>query len=147
MKDNPTTLAAQIMEHYGAEHQQLKLCEECGELIQAAIKAHEIGADITTDFVGELADVYVLITQFIGYMPPVWLNEFNALVSFKLRRTIPSGRPHLFADCICLTVPGTILIRLAVSPGYAKAVSCIPVCILLFHCFLIEPLKLLKDSV
>lgn len=82
------TLAAQIMEHYGEEHQQLKLCEECGELIQAAIKAHEIGADITTDFVGELADVYVLINQFIATMPTVWRTEFDTMVMFKLRRQI-----------------------------------------------------------
>ena len=83
-----TELAAQIMRHYGAEHQQLKLCEECGELIQATIKAHEIGADITTDFVGELADVYVLIEQFIATMPTVWRAELDTMVSFKLRRQI-----------------------------------------------------------
>ena len=83
-----TELAAQIMQRYGAEHQQLKLCEECGELIQAAIKAHEIGADITTDFVGELADVYILIKQFIATMPTVWRTEFDTMVSFKLQRQI-----------------------------------------------------------
>jgi hypothetical protein len=88
MKNEPNELAAQIMAHYGAEHQQLKLCEECGELIQAAIKAHTIGADITTDFVGELADVYVLIKQFLSAMPTVWRTEFDTMVSFKLRRQI-----------------------------------------------------------
>ena len=88
MKDEPRELAAKIISYYGAAHQQLKLCEECGELIQAAIKAHEMGCDITSDFVGELADVYVLTLQFIGYMPAAWLNEFNALVSFKLRRQL-----------------------------------------------------------
>ena len=88
MTDTPRDLAAKIIQHYGAAHQQLKLCEECGELTQAAIKAHEMGCDITSDFVVELADVYVMITQFISYMPPVWLNEFNALVSFKLRRQL-----------------------------------------------------------
>ena len=88
MKNDPTTLAAQVMQHYGAAHQQLKLCEECAELIQAAIKAHEIGADITTDFVGELADVYVLIMQFLATMPTVWRAEFDTMVNFKLRRQI-----------------------------------------------------------
>ena len=67
---------------------ELDLCEECGELIQAAIKAHEIGADITTDFVGELADVYVLIRQFLATMPTVWRTEFDTMVNFKLRRQI-----------------------------------------------------------
>ena len=96
MTDTPRDLAAQIMQHYGAAHQQLKLCEECGELIQAAVKAHERGCDITSDFVGELADVYVLLLQFQSYMPPVWLNEFNALVSFKLRRQLEriKGEKH-----------------------------------------------------
>ena len=28
--------ASRIMEHYGAQHQLTKLCEECGELIAAA---------------------------------------------------------------------------------------------------------------
>ena len=88
MKDEPRELAAKIISHYGAAHQQLKLCEECGELIQATIKAHEIGADITSDFVGELADVYVLIMQFKSYMPQVWLEEFDTMVCFKLRRQI-----------------------------------------------------------
>lgn len=88
MTNTPEELAAQIMQHYGAAHQQLKLCEECGELIQAAIKAHEIDADITTDFVGELADVYVLIKQFLVTMPTVWRTEFDTMVSFKLRRQI-----------------------------------------------------------
>lgn len=88
MKNEPTELAAQIIQHYGAAHQQLKLCEECGELIQAAIKAYDIGADITTDFVGELADVYVLIKQFLATMPTVWRAEFDTMVTFKLRRQI-----------------------------------------------------------
>ena len=88
MTNTPEELAAQIMQHYGAAHQQLKLCEECGELIQAAIKAHEIGADITTDFVGELADVYVLIRQFLATMPTVWHAEFDTMVNFKLLRQI-----------------------------------------------------------
>ena len=88
MIDTPRDLAAKIIQHYGAAHQQLKLCEECGELTQAAIKAHEMGCDITSDFVGELADVYVLITQFKSYMPRVWLDEFNTMVSFKLRRQL-----------------------------------------------------------
>ena len=88
MTDTPRDLAAQIMQHYGAAHQQLKLCEECGELIQAAVKAHEIGADVTTDFVGELADVYVLIKQFLATMPTVWRTEFDTMVMFKLRRQL-----------------------------------------------------------
>lgn len=88
MTNTPEELAAKIMAHYGAAHQQLKLCEECGELIQAAIKAHEIDADITTDFVGELADVYVLIKQFIATMSTVWRTEFDTMVMFKLRRQI-----------------------------------------------------------
>lgn len=88
MKDEPRELARRIIDYYGAAHQQLKLCEECGELVQATIKAHEMGCDITSDFVGELADVYVLTLQFIGYMPRVWLEEFDTMVSFKLRRQL-----------------------------------------------------------
>ena len=39
MKDEPTTLAAQIMQHYGAEAQKDILIEECAELIQAVEKS------------------------------------------------------------------------------------------------------------
>lgn len=88
MKDEPRELARRIIDYYGEAHQQLKLCEECGELIQAAIKAHEMGCDITSDFVGELADVYVLIMQFLATMPTVWRAEFDTMVNFKLRRQI-----------------------------------------------------------
>lgn len=49
---------------------------------------YEIGADITTDFVGELADVYVLIKQFLVTMPTVWRTEFDTMINFKLRRQI-----------------------------------------------------------
>lgn len=46
-----------IIEFYGEEHQKLKLCEECAELIQAILKGNEKG------MLEEIADVEVLIDQ------------------------------------------------------------------------------------
>jgi hypothetical protein len=34
MKYTPHEAAAQIITHYGAQNQLVKLCEECGELMQ-----------------------------------------------------------------------------------------------------------------
>lgn len=36
----------QILEHYGAENQRRQLCEECAELIQAAIKYERTGRNL-----------------------------------------------------------------------------------------------------
>lgn len=88
MINTPTEKASAIIEHYGAEHQQVKLCEECGELIQAVCKAQENGLVITSDFISELADVEIMITQFKAIMPHYWRDEFEKEIAYKLNRQI-----------------------------------------------------------
>lgn len=80
--------AAKIMEHYGAQHQLTKLCEECGELIQQACKCVDSGQPFSEDFVEELADVRVMIMQFEKLLSPYWRREFNGAVEYKLRRQL-----------------------------------------------------------
>ena len=88
MQNEPHEIFAAIMKHYGAEHQQLKLCEECGELIQAAIKAHEAGVPLTDDLIEEIADVSILLTQFESTFDDYWRELFEKYLSYKLRRQI-----------------------------------------------------------
>ena len=80
--------ASKIMEHYGAQHQLMKLCEECGELIQQAAKCYDRDQPFSADFVQELADVRVMIMQFEMLLPPYWRSEFNGAVEFKLYRQL-----------------------------------------------------------
>lgn len=80
--------ASRIMEHYGAQHQLTKLCEECGELIQQACKCVDSGQPFSEDFVEELADVRVLTMQFETVMNAYWRREFENAVRFKLDRQL-----------------------------------------------------------
>ena len=56
-----------LFDHYGTEAQVLQLCEECGELIQAAskvVRQHEKG-NCVDNMVEEIADVMVMCRQFL----------------------------------------------------------------------------------
>lgn len=77
-----------IIEYYGAQHQLVKLCEECGELIQQAAKCYDRNQPFSADFVQELADVRVMIMQFEMLLSPYWRREFNGAVEFKLYRQL-----------------------------------------------------------
>ena len=84
MKDNPTTLAAQIMEHYGAAHQLVKLMEECAELIQQAAKCVDNETDYNEDMIEEMADVTIMIMQFMSILPQVDYALFRQIIREKL---------------------------------------------------------------
>ena len=90
MTDTPRQQAAKIINHYGAEHQLVKLMEECGELIQQAAKCHDKGAPYNADFVEELADVRVMMLQFEAelYKSAYWSDLYMTTIFAKLRRQI-----------------------------------------------------------
>lgn len=75
----------QILEHYGYEHQLLKLIEESNEL--GASIARFLGEDSgeRDNFVSEMADVLVLIRQLTIIFGD---NEIEKEVEFKLDRQI-----------------------------------------------------------
>lgn len=77
-----------IMEHYGAQHQLMKLCEECGELIQQAAKCYDRDQPFSADFIEELADVEVLIMQFRCIMGAYWFSELERTIDRKLDRQL-----------------------------------------------------------
>ena len=80
--------ASRIMEHYGAQHQLTKLCEECGELIQQACKCVDLGQPYSEDFVKELADVTVLTMQFEGFFSAHQRQRYRDCIREKLDRQI-----------------------------------------------------------
>lgn len=90
MIDTPRDLAAKIIQHYGAQHQLVKLMEECAELIQQAAKCHDKNTPYNADFVEELADVRVMMLQFEAelYKSAYWANFYMATISAKLRRQL-----------------------------------------------------------
>ena len=90
MTDTPRQQAAKVIQHYGTQHQLVKLMEECGELIQQAAKCHDKGAPYNADFVEELADVRVLMLQFEAelYKSAYWSDLYMTTICAKLRRQL-----------------------------------------------------------
>ena len=90
MTDTPRQQAAKIIQHYGAQHQLVKLMEECAELIQQAAKCHDKNSPYNADFVEELADVRVMMMQFEAelYKSAYWADLYMTTISAKLRRQL-----------------------------------------------------------
>lgn len=86
--ETSNTKAAAIMQHYGAQHQLVKLCEECGELIQQAAKCYDRDQPFSADFIEELADVEVLIMQFRTIIGAYWFGVLERTIYEKLDRQL-----------------------------------------------------------
>ena len=86
--DTPHEAAKVIITHYGAQHQLIKLCEECGKLIQQAAKCYDRDQPFSADFIEELADVEVLIMQFRTIMGAYWFGELERTIYEKLERQL-----------------------------------------------------------
>jgi NTP pyrophosphatase (non-canonical NTP hydrolase) len=87
----------QIAEHYGIEHQQAKLIEECGEYITAVMKTNEAGLlnrsvieieDRLDDQLSEFADIGVVWLQLFYLMHPDRRQAVLGEMLFKIRRQI-----------------------------------------------------------
>ena len=80
-------LIKKIADHYGKEHQLLKLAEESAELAAAAVRLANSNEESDKDeFESELADVLIMITQIIHLMG----NEETVgdKVDFKVARQL-----------------------------------------------------------
>ena len=88
MKTEPHAKAAAIIQYYGAKHQLVKLCEECGELIQQAAKCADKETDYNEDMIEEMADVTIMIMQFMSILPQVDYALFRQIIREKLDRQI-----------------------------------------------------------
>lgn len=80
--------AAAIMQRYGAKRQLVKLCEECGELIQQAAKCIDSGNGYSEDMIEEMADVSIMIMQFESLLNEYWREAYQTFVREKLNRQI-----------------------------------------------------------
>lgn len=84
----PHEAAAKIIAHYGTAHQLVKLCEECGELIQQAAKCYDKGIPYSDDMIEEIADIIVLIKQFKAAMSQPDRDLLEDHIVYKLRRQL-----------------------------------------------------------
>ena len=88
MKIEPHAKAHTIIQYYGARHQLVKLCEECGELIQQAAKCVDNETDYNEDMIEEMADVTIMIMQFMSILPRVDYALFRQIIREKLDRQL-----------------------------------------------------------
>lgn len=88
MIETPHDAAAKIIAHYGTQHQLVKLCEECGELIQQAAKCYDKDMPYSDDMIEEIADVLVMIEQFETVMSQPDRDLLEDHVAYKLRRQL-----------------------------------------------------------
>jgi NTP pyrophosphatase (non-canonical NTP hydrolase) len=88
MKFTPHEAAAKIIAHYGTQNQLVKLCEECGELIQQAAKCYGKDIPYSEDMIEEMADVIVMILQFEGIMSRPDSELLQKIVTEKLERQL-----------------------------------------------------------
>lgn len=77
-----------IIEYYGVKHQLLKLAEECAELIQQCVKCFDYNIAYHEDFVEELADVKIMLTQFESILTPAFAELYEKIIREKLDRQI-----------------------------------------------------------
>lgn len=75
-----------ILEHYGLQHQKIKLIEEMGELIQAIAKSPE--NMITDDTVAEIADVQIVLEQLCGALSLTQKKYLDDMKTYKIRRQL-----------------------------------------------------------
>ena len=85
----------QIADHYGFDAQKEIMIEECAELIQAIQKMKRAGEDCpknddkqTMNFISELADVFIMVTQMREFLTPALLNDFHKIVDEKITRQL-----------------------------------------------------------
>lgn len=72
-----------ILEHYGIQHQKIKLIEEMSELIQAIAKSPE--NMITDNMVCEIADVQIMIDQMCAAMTAEQKKLLSDMTCYKIR--------------------------------------------------------------
>lgn len=88
MTNTPTEKAKRIIEHYGVSHHLVKLCEECAELTQQAVKCYDAGMEYSYHLVEEMADVKVMLMQFESIMIPKDRELLEFIIAQKIDRQI-----------------------------------------------------------
>lgn len=86
MREDVTSSCTKIIQHYGMQAQKLKLIEELSELIQATLKSPE--NLISDDMVEEIADVDIMLKQFMTVMSREQRKLKHDITCYKLRRQL-----------------------------------------------------------
>ena len=76
----------EIADHYGLNHQLMKMVEELNELALECAKSWK-KAEITTYLISEIADVLVMITQ-IMYLGKFDWKDVKAIMEYKVDRQL-----------------------------------------------------------
>lgn len=76
----------EILKHYGFDNQKHILAEECAELIQAVCKTRRSGEKVSDNFIEELADVEIMITQIKEGLSKDELIKFLEIENRKIER-------------------------------------------------------------
>ena len=75
-----------IADHYGLNHQLMKMVEELNELALECAKSWE-KKSITANLIPELADVEVMLEQ-IKYLGGIALSDIDEVKEFKINRQL-----------------------------------------------------------
>lgn len=75
-----------ILEHYGANVQSIKACEELTELLNEIFHLLPDGSPPHDNFISEVADVYIMLEQVVR-MYKIDPEDIRAAMVKKLRRT------------------------------------------------------------
>ncbi len=88
MTDYQKEKCFEILEKYGFENQKIILAEECAELIQAVCKTRRSGEKVSDNFIEELADVEIMITQIKEGLSKDELIKFLEIENRKIERQL-----------------------------------------------------------
>lgn len=89
MNDRHITGAMLILNHYGAEAQKSKLCEELQELIDAAKDdLHYETPETRKHFIEELADVTIMVEQARLALTLEEKAEYYKVIEYKINRQL-----------------------------------------------------------
>lgn len=77
-----------IIEHYGAEKQSLKSCEELGELIRSISRlVFNHSKENLDNLKEEIADVLIMVEQ-LKYLYGIIDSDIDSIITQKLNRTL-----------------------------------------------------------
>ena len=85
-----TIKAAQIIEHYGRDHQYIKLADEATEFVAALMRLSNAPerVDLKVEMMEELADMALVLQQLVDEMPAATGREFAQIVIAKADRQL-----------------------------------------------------------
>lgn len=101
MKMNDPRLA-QILAHYGEEHQRWKLVEECGELLAELGRFKNGDRTNVADLIQECADAIVVLTQLCSVIPE---TDGWTTMDVRTRENVTDSLAQSIGSCLRFLSP------------------------------------------